>query len=75
MELVGSSQPYIYHLVLKTGLTLTSFGHSIGTSPTNRNHLKMMVRIGATLSASFFNTLGLVLSGPAAIYGFRFLIS
>lgn len=75
MELVGGSQPYIYHLVLKTGLTLTSFGHSIGTSPTNRNHLKMMVKIGATLSASSFNTLGLVMSGPSALYGFRFLIS
>lgn len=75
MELVGSSQPYIYLLVLKTGLTLASFGHSIGTSPTNRNHLKMIVKIGATLSASSFNTLGLVLSGPSALYGFRFLIS
>ena len=45
-----------------------------GTSPVSSEVLKIKVRIGAICTASCFINIGLILSGPPALCGFKFFL-
>jgi hypothetical protein len=44
----------------------------MGTTPDSRDISKIIVKIGAISVASSLSTLGLISSGPAALFGFKF---
>ena len=56
---------------LNTGATFACF-KSVGVMPVSRDFVKSSVRIGAVCSRSSFKTLLCMLSGPQALWGFRF---
>jgi hypothetical protein len=59
---------------LNTGQMFTVF-HMAGIVPDSYDILNMTVSIGAMNGASSFKTIGVILSGPAALVGFSVLRS
>ena len=56
------------------GVTYASL-QSVGTMPVDSDDWQIMVRAGASSSASSLKTWGLMPSDPPALYGLRFSIS